>query len=58
MKNELRIDLNLFLQWLSDRKKRALQKKDVGEFSPLRVLGNTRLLHIHNVQVQRRLLTD
>ena len=26
-------DVCVSLQWLSDRKKRALQKKDVGEFS-------------------------
>lgn len=56
--NELNTDVYLCLQWLSDRKKRALQKKDVGEFSSRRVLSNTRLVHRHHMQVQGRLLTD
>lgn len=58
MHSELKTDVYLCLQWLSDRKKRALQKKDVGEFSPRPVLSNALLLHTHHMQVQRRLLTD
>lgn len=58
MNNELNTDVYLCLQWLSDRKKRALQKKDVGEFSSRRVLSNTRLLHTHHMQVLRTLLAD
>lgn len=41
MNNELKTDLYISFQWLSDRKKRALQKKDVGEFSHHRALTET-----------------
>lgn len=55
MNNELKTDLCISFQWLSDRKKRALQKKDVGEFSHYRALADSRL-HVYNVQVQRETL--